>query len=79
MSLSGSAIRGAFAVLLTCALACADADDGLLVRQGKIGFDPARIGDDGLYGPPDGRRAMELFSFDVLGQPIFHEGSAPPS
>jgi len=27
----------------------------------------------------DGRRAMELFSFDVLGQPIFHEGSAPPS
>lgn len=27
----------------------------------------------------DGRRAMELFPFDVLGQPIFHEGSAPSS
>ncbi len=27
----------------------------------------------------DGRRAMDLFPFDVLGRPIFHEGVAPPS
>jgi hypothetical protein len=27
--------------------------------QSKIGFDLHAIGDDGLYGPPDGRRALD--------------------
>jgi hypothetical protein len=27
--------------------------------ESKVGFDPDLIGDDGLYGPPNGRRALD--------------------
>ena len=46
-------------ILLVCVLFSAPAQEDLLVPTEKIGFDPARIGDDGLYGPPDGLRAMD--------------------
>lgn len=26
----------------------------------KVGFDPSPVGGDGLYGPPDGRRALDF-------------------
>ncbi len=40
---------------------------------GKIGFDPARLDDDGLYGPPDGRRAMHYEFCIPAGEPYESE------
>ena len=47
-------------LLAACAVVfAAPGASQLLDGRGKLGFDPAYLDDQGLYGPPDGRRALD--------------------
>jgi hypothetical protein len=60
---AGAAIRSLALIGALCAFACPAAEDEAgAVHNGwvkKLGFDADLVGEDGLYGPPDGRRALD--------------------